>query len=181
MTTLNMPLFFNLKSLFINNRKKQKPQPSMVVPKKQHVGKFDRQYVVQTIEQTLSDIKDTQLYTTLIEEAGYTKIGGCRNWSYAIKHLPKVMDCPFENIITKATDRLQVTQWVLWYNDGRVEILTPHQNKGLYQTKDTKVCVNDKADNMPDNVVKAAQITIGTYLTEDNLLRGFQWKLYNLS
>lgn len=132
-----------------------------------------------TIYEMFSEIKDLQLFKTLIMDMQYANMPSCKNWDNGnIMTLPSVMDAPFSNIITSAADRISTTYWLLKYKDDSVELIQPHQNRGVFRTGNQIVNINDKPDCMPDNVVSAIQVTIGVVQTSDNNLRGFQWKLY---
>lgn len=132
----------------------------------------------RTIKEMFKDVRDTSLFKSLIHEMCYANLPSCKTWSTGnIGTIPTYMDAPFSNIITECADRISTTYWVLWY-DNRVEIVQPHQNRGIFRTGRESITINDKPDCMPENVISAAQVTLGVVQTKDNTLRGFQWKLY---
>lgn len=139
----------------------------------------DLALIYATIYDMFGDIKDTRLFKAMISEMQYANLPSCKLWNNGnVMTLPEHMDAPFDNIITEVADRMSVTYWVLKYTNGMSEVIQPHQNRGTFRTGREIIYINDKPDYMPDNVVTAIQVTLGVVQTHDNILRGFQWKLY---
>lgn len=134
--------------------------------------------VYTTLYRIFKDIEGTDLFRSMRAELDYAMMPNCKDWDNAnVMALPKVMEAPFDNIITECADRMSTTYWVLWYAD-KTEVVQPHQNRGTFRTRTESLVINDKADDMPENVIAAAQVTLGIVQTRDNILKGFQWKLY---
>lgn len=134
--------------------------------------------VYTAMYEVFKDIEHTDLFRSMRAELDYAMMPNCKNWHDAnVMSMPTVMESPFDNIITECADRMSTTYWVLWYND-KTEVVQPHQNRGTFRTRTEVLVINDKADDMPDNVIAAAQVTLGIVQTRDNILKGFQWKLY---
>ena len=140
-------------------------------------NELELEQVRSNVELVFSDISHTELYKSLMLNVPWANQPQCKPWSENECPLPKTMDSPFSSVIVRSADRMSTTYWVLWFND-KVEVVHPHQNRGEYRTGNQVVMVNDVADNMPDNVIAAAQVTLGVTQTKDNTLCGFQWKLY---
>lgn len=131
-----------------------------------------------TLHQTYGDIEDTALFKTLLSEMQYAQMPLCKSWGNQ-EHLPKVpkeLDAPFESTIITGADRMSYTVWVLWFGD-RVEIVKPYPNRGIYRSNHEVFESNETADVMPLGVNRAAKITIGV-VESDNILKGYQWLLY---
>ena len=138
----------------------------------------DLALIYSIIHSLFKDIKDTQLFNTLIIEMKYANMPSCKTWDDGlVMSLPDVLDSPFSNVITKCADRMSCTYWILRYDD-RTDIVRPHQNRGMFRTYNQIIEINDKPDAMPNGVISAIQVTLGVVQTDDNLLKGFQWKLY---
>lgn len=134
--------------------------------------------VYNVMYEVFKDIEHTDLFRSMRAELDYAMMPNCKSWKDAnVMTMPSVMEAPFDNIITECADRMSTTYWVLWYDD-RTEVIQPHQNRGTFRTRTEMLVINDKADDMPDNVIAAAQVTLGIVQTRDNVLKGFQWKLY---
>lgn len=134
------------------------------------------------VADVFSKIKHLPLYNTLKSEAPYAKRVNIPSLHSAkhrgiIRLLPKVMNAPFETVETRYANRMSYTVWVLWMNDRSVEVVVPKQNIGRLLSGSELIHVNDPADKMPDGVMRAARIIIGTELV-DNSLRGCRWEFY---
>lgn len=139
----------------------------------------DVKLIFATINELFTSIKSTQLFNSLIMEIQFANMPSCRTWETGnVMTLPTYLDAPFDNIITREADRISTTYWVLEYADGNVEVVQPHQNRGVFRTGNQIVVIKDSPDCMPDNVVSAIQVTLGVVQSSNNTLRGFQWKLY---
>lgn len=134
--------------------------------------------VYVTLHNTFKGIEDTDLFRTLLNEMQYAKMPLCRCWNgqYALPAIPKELDAPFETTFVTGADRVSYTVWVLWFND-RVEIVKPYPNRGIYRSNYEELEYRETADAMPSGVVKAAKVTIGV-VESDNMLKGYQWLLY---
>lgn len=130
---------------------------------------------------TFKEIEHTELFRTLLNEMQYAKLPLCKTWDdqYALPPIPTVLDAPFETTIVTGADRLSYTVWVLWFED-RFEIVKPYPNRGIYRSNCEEYESHETADTMPDGVIKAAKITIGV-VESDNLLKGYQWLLYQVA
>lgn len=134
--------------------------------------------VNKTIQDMFGEINDTDLYRAMMSEIEYAMMPSCKDWQTGnIMTLPRVMESPFSNVITECADRMSTTYWVLWYADN-VVVMQPHQNRGVFRTHRETIVINDKPDCIPEGVIAAAQVTLGVIQTNDNILKGFQWKLY---
>lgn len=130
------------------------------------------------VHDMFGEIKDTPLFKAMLLDLPFANIALCKTWKTGnVGTLPSYLDAPFSNVITDCADRMSLTTWVLWFED-RVEIVHPHQNRGVFRTGRETITINDKPDCMPKDVIKAAQVTLGVVQAESNTLRGFQWKLY---
>lgn len=128
--------------------------------------------------ETFPEIQETELFKTLLGEMQYANPLMCTSWSTesTLPNVPKELDAPFENTIITGADRLSYTVWVLWFDD-RVEIVKPYPNRGIYRSNCETFESSEKADDMPEGVIKAAKITIGV-VASGNMLKGYQWLLY---
>lgn len=134
--------------------------------------------VHDTVCEMFGEIEGTDLYSAMMKDIRFANMSLCKTWETGnVGSLPNYLDAPFSNVITRCADRMSLTAWVLWFED-RVEIVHPHQNRGVFRTGSEIININDKPDDMPSNVIKAAQVTLGVVQTNGNTLRGFQWKLY---
>ena len=134
--------------------------------------------IYETIRDMFGEIEHTDLYNAMVRDLQFANMALCKTWTNGnVGNLPTHLDAPFSNVITPYADRMSLTTWVLWFED-RVEIIQPHQNRGTFRTGNEIININDKPDCMPNDVIKAAQVTLGVVQTDDNTLRGFQWKLY---
>ena len=134
--------------------------------------------VYVSIYKTFGDIENTDLFKTLMTEMQYAKMTLCKTWTdqHSLPDIPKELDAPFESTIVVGADRLSYTVWVLWFDD-RVEVVKPYPNRGTYRSNCEEFESRETADAMPEGVIKAAKITIGV-VESDNLLKGYQWVLY---
>lgn len=134
--------------------------------------------VYTTLHRTFKGIEDTDLFRTLLNEMQYAKMPLCKCWNeqHALPAIPKELDAPFETTIVTGTDRVSYTVWVLWFND-RVEVVKPYPNRGIYRSNCEEIESREAADVMPAGVIKAAKVTIGV-VESDNMLKGYQWLLY---
>lgn len=134
--------------------------------------------VYVTLHKTFKGIEDTDLFRTLLNEMQYAKMPLCKCWTeqHALPAVPNELDAPFETTIVTGTDRVSYTVWVLWFND-RVEVVKPYPNRGIYRSNCEELEYRETADVMPVGVIKAAKVTIGV-VESDNMLKGYQWLLY---
>lgn len=101
------------------------------------------------------------------------------NWSLAVEGLPPSLESPFANLISECRDDISYTEWVLWYLDGRMEILTPEHSIGWSNEDGSCRFVTRSPKAMPEGVVKAAQLTRGAFDNERGTY-GVVWVLYHV-
>lgn len=134
--------------------------------------------IYSRVFETFKPIQNTELFQTLLNEMQYANALMCDTWDTrcSVPDIPDELDAPFENTIITAAERLSYTVWVLWFDD-RVEIVKPYPNRGIYRSNCETFESNEKADPMPDGVLKAAKIKIGV-VESGNTLKGYQWLLF---
>lgn len=138
---------------------------------------------VEVAKKVFSDIEDTPLYKTILAEVVYAKLSNIPTFTTALKNnglypIPKTMDAPFESVETRYSSRMSHTVWILWLENGEIDIVTPTPTRGLLLTGMDLITVNDPADAMPHNVVRAAKVILGCELL-NNTLRGCRWTHYS--
>lgn len=140
------------------------------------------EYNINNVIDTFIDIADHPFYKTLLNECAYSKPGniltnieaGIENKIYP---LPKTMDAPFEYIENPVVSRIMLTTWVLWFED-RVVVHTPRPTSGKRLCGPEIIFIKDPAEEMPEGVLYAIKVVVGTTLV-DGFLRGVRWTHYS--
>lgn len=94
--------------------------------------------------------------------------------------LPEVLDAPAYTWSGSMVDIEQWTEWVLWYEDGHVEVVRPAPTSGQWGSNyahESRGEYNSAPLPMPENVVKAARVSRGVYI-KNNCSYGVSWKLF---
>lgn len=169
-------LIEKLRSVYIHNG--EKPLPP--VPRIEHVK--PNEFNVNNVIDTFNVVKDHPFYKTLIKEAPYANGGNVLTNEEAlienkIYPLPATMDAPFEYIENPVVSRIMLTTWVLWFDD-RVVVHTPRPTTGRRLCGPEILFINDPAEEMPEGVLYAIKVVIGTTLV-DGFLRGVRWTHYS--
>lgn len=165
-----------VKNVYFHNG--EKPLPP--VPRIEHVK--PNELHVNNVIDTFNEIKDHPFYKTLIKEAPYASAGNILTNEQAVIEnkiypLPATMDAPFEYIENSVVSRIMLTTWVLWFN-GRVVVHTPRPTTGRRLCGPEILFINDPAEEMPEGVLYAIKVVIGTTLV-DGFLRGVRWTHYS--
>lgn len=138
---------------------------------------------VEVAKKVFSDIENSPLYKSILSEVPYAKLNNIPTFSHVRRNngllpIPNTLDAPFESIESRYSSRMSHTVWVLWFTDGRIEIVSPTPNRGLQQSGNMILNIIDPADPMPNHVVRATKVIIGCELV-DNSLRGCRWVHYS--
>ena len=100
-------------------------------------------------------------------------------WSLAVTGLPTTLESLFTNLISRDRDEISYTEWVLWYVDGRMEVLSPEPTIGWSNEGGVERFITRSPEPMPEGVVKAAQLTRGAFDNENGTY-GVVWALYHV-
>ena len=119
---------------------------------------------------------------SIYNEVPYSKPNNIRTYEEALKHnqvygLPSVMDAPFECIDNREVGRVSHTIWVLFFNTHS-ELVVPTPTTGRMSVGNEILSINDPADKMPEGVLYAIKVILGTELV-DNSFRGCRWSHYS--
>ena len=142
---------------------------------------------------TLNDIrKDNKVKTffagteegwleNLVLRARVSKFSGLpMEWQFATRPLPVALEAPAEQVDGSVVSINTYTSWVLWYEDGRVDVITPSPTTGGYRSNYAHT-PGRKYDTpeipMPIGVVKAAKVVFGAY-TNEHFSYGVKWELF---
>ena len=130
---------------------------------------------------TFGDIEQDAFYKTLINECVYSKRGSILTHEEAVERgcigkLPPVMTAHFEHIDNRVTSRVTSTTWILWYG-SKVSVVHPTPSLGKFKLGSDIIKINDPAQKMPEGVLYAIKVTVGTTYV-DGFLRGVTWTHY---
>lgn len=95
----------------------------------------------------------------------------------SIEKLPVILDAPFTNVITPFSSQVSHTEWVLFYKDGRSELVTPSPTSGWSNIGNVTRFETSVPDEMPEGVEEAIQIVHGAS-SDSHGGYGIVWFLY---
>lgn len=119
---------------------------------------------------------------SIFNEAPYSKPNNILTYDEAIERscvydLPDTMDAPFECIDNREVGRVSHTIWILFYQDHN-ELVVPTPTTGRLSVGNDIIVVKDPADPMPEGVLYAIRVVLGTELV-NNSLRGCRWSHFS--
>lgn len=91
--------------------------------------------------------------------------------------IPDVLDAPFSCMMSDYGDRIYNTEWVLFFEDQRIETVLPTPSAGWSNVGGITRYVKVAPDPMPVGVVRAIQITRGSNSDSEGVF-GALWYLY---
>lgn len=100
-------------------------------------------------------------------------------WSDAdeVEPLPPTLDAPFSCMLNSHGDNIYTTEWVLLFEDGRVEVWRPTPTMGWSNDGEVTRYIKAQADDMPVGVSAAIKIIQGSCSDGDGIY-GSLWYLY---